>query len=202
MAVDKPEQPEGPAGQGPLSELDRFLTRFVELTAQVSKGMLAQSTDADEKELIAAYAKPLNSQVAQLSDYLRQRARSASAQVIEDIGTVLRLTAADALTEGGMRVAKNLASQKAKIGISDIIALIKKIILAIAEMLHINLPDWFHALLELIDEIINFLLSIGLLKLASALSKRHQDYMAELTQMKRLQRASAWRSNTEDQDDE
>lgn len=202
MAADQPGKPEVPQNQGPLADLDKFLTKFVELTSQVSKGMLAQSADADEKELIAAYAKPLNEQVVQLSDYLRQKARNSSRQVVEEIGTILRLTAADTLAESGMRVAQNLSSQKAKIGLSDIINLIKKIINVLAEIFHINLPDWFHPLMELIDEIINFLLSIGLIKLASTLSKRHQDYMSELTHMKRLQRASAWRNQNAEEDEE
>jgi hypothetical protein len=202
MAARKTGKPKDPPNQSPLSELDKFLTKFVELTSQVSKGMLAQSTDADEKELIAAYASPLNEQVVQLSDYLRQRAKSASRQAIEEIGTILRLTAADTLTESGMRVAQNLSSQKAKIAISDIIKLIKKIIHRLIEIFHIHVPDWFEPLLELIDEIFDFLVSIGLIKLASTLSKRHQDYMSELTHMKRLQRESAWHSQNEEQEEE
>lgn len=192
-----------PQNQDPLANLDRFLTKFVDLTSQVSSGILAQSADADEKELIAAYAKPLNEQVVQLSDYIRQVARSSSRQVIEEVGTVLRLTAADALTESGMRVAQNLSSQKARIAITDIIDLIKKIIRALFDIFHIPKPEWLEPLLELIDEIIKFLVSIGVLRLAHTLSKRHQDYMAELTQMKRLQRVSlAGNQNGEDEDED
>lgn len=203
MATDQPGKSEAPQSQDPLASLDKFLTKFVDLTSQVSKGMLAQSTDADEKELIAAYSKPLNEQVVQLSDYIRQGARGSSKQVIEEIGTILRLTAADTLTESGMRIAQNLSSQKAKIGISDIVNLIKKIIRKLVAIFHIPVPDWFEPLLELIDEIFNFLVSIGVLKLAHTLSKRHQDYMAELTQMKRLQRATRiGNQDDEDEDDE
>jgi hypothetical protein len=168
----------------------------------VSKGILAQSTDADEKELIAAYAKPLDEQVVQLSNYIRQATRGASRQIIEEIGTVLRLSAADALTESGMRVAQNLSSQKAKIAITDIIELIKKIIRALFDIFNIPKPKWLEPLLDLIDEIIKFLVSIGVLRLAHALSKRHQDYMAELTQMKRLQRASMSTNQNEDDEDD
>lgn len=202
MAKDQSEKPEVPRSQNPLESLDKFLARFVDLTSQLSTGMLAQSSDADDKELIASYAEPLREQVSQLSDYIRQAAKGASRQVIEEIGTVLRLTAADALTEGGMRIAQNLSSQKAKIAISDIIALIKKIIRALFEILNIRKPRWLEPLLELIDEIVNFLVSIGVLKLAHTLSRRHQDYMAELTQMKRLQRATTSGNHDEEEEDE
>jgi hypothetical protein len=202
MATNKAGKSKDTANQGPLSELDKFLAKFVELTSQVPKGMLAQTTDADEIELIAAYAGPLNEQVAQLSEYLRQKSRGASKHTLEEAGMILRLMAADSLTESGLRVARSLSSQKAKIGLSDIIALIKKIIRALAKIFNIALPDWFEPLLELIDEIINFLLSIGVLKLASTLSKRHQDYMAELTHLERLQRASAWRNQNAEEEEE
>lgn len=201
MAADKTGKGRTPT-QDPLQALDRFLSKFVDLTSQVPKGMLAQATDADERELIAAYAAPLNEQVVQLCDYLKQRAKGASGQALEEIGTLLRLGAADALTSSGLRVAQNLSSQKAKIGMSDIIDLIKKIIRVLAKIFHINLPDWFEPLMELIDEIFNFLLSIGLIKLASTLSRRHQDYMAELTQMERLQKASAWRNQNAEEEEE
>jgi hypothetical protein len=202
MPTSKAGKSKETTNQGPLSELDKFLTKFVELTSQVPKGMLAQTTDADEIELIAAYAGPLNEQVTQLSGYLRQKSRGASKHTLEEAATILRLMAADSLTESGLRVARSLSSQKAKIGLSDIIALIKKIIRALAKIFNITLPDWFEPLLELIDEIINFLLSIGLIKLASTLSKRHQDYMAELTHMERLQRASAWRNQNSEEEEE
>lgn len=202
MATDRQGKSDVPQSQDPLANLDRFLEKFVDLISQVPKGMLAQSADADEKELIAAYAKPLNEQVVQLSDYIRQVARGSSRQVIEEIGTILRLTAADALTESGMRVAQNLASQKGRIAITDIIDLIKKIIRALFDIFHIPKPDWLEPLLDLIDEIIKFLVSIGILRLAHTLSKRHQDYMAELTQMKRLQRASMFGNQNEENGDE
>lgn len=202
MAKDQSEKPEVPRSQDPLESLDKFLTQFVDLTSQISRGMLDQSTDADERELITAYAEPLNEQVSQLGDYIRLAARGTSKQVIEEIGTVLRLTAADSLTKSGVRISQNLSSQKAKIAISDIIKLIKKIIRALFEIFHIPKPRWLEPLLELIDEIVDFLVSIGVLKLAHTLSKRHQDYMAELTQMSLLQRATTTGNQDEEEEDE
>jgi hypothetical protein len=203
MATDRQGNSDAPQSQDPLASLDRFLAKFVDLISQVSKGILVQSADADEKGLIAAYSDPLNEQAIQLSDYIREVARNSSRQVVEEIGTVLRLTAADALTESGMRVAQNLSSQKAKIAITDIIELIKKIIRTLFDIFHIPKPHWLEPLLDLIDEIIKFLVSIGVLRLAHALSKRHQDCMAELTQMRRLQRAGMFgNQNEEDETDD
>jgi hypothetical protein len=203
MAKDRTGKRSDPQNQNPLSELNKFLTGFVELTSQIPNGILAQSTDPDEKGLVAAYAAPLNQQVGQLTDYIRQKASTTSKQGLEEIGTILRMMAANTLVENGMRVAQNLTSQKAKIALSDIINLIKKIIRTIIQIFGITVPDWFWPLIELIDEIINFLISLGLIRLASTLSRRHQDYMSELTHLMRLQRESALANiNGEDEDEE
>jgi len=114
----------------------------------------------------------------------------------------LRLSAANTLAESGLHIAQNLSSQKAKIGISDIIKLIKKIILKLFDVFKIPTPRWLVPLLDLIDEIVDFLVSIGVLKMAHALSVRHQDYMAELTHMKRLQKATMLGNQAEEDEDE
>lgn len=54
---------------------------------------------------------------------------------------------------------------------------------------------------ELIDEIINFILSIGSPRLANTLSRRHQDYLAELTRLEDLKRAQSWRNNNEEEEE-
>jgi hypothetical protein len=202
MAKDRTGKRSDPQNQNPLAELNKFLTGFVELTAQIPNGILAQSTDPDEKELVAAYAAPLNQQVGQLTDYIRQKASTTSKQGLEELGAILRMMAGNTLVENGMRVARNLTSQKAKIALSDIINLIKKILTQLIKIFGITLPSWFWPLFELIDEIINFLISLGLIRLASTLSRRHQDYMSELTHLMRLQRESALANNSGEDDDE
>jgi hypothetical protein len=177
--------------------LERFLTRFVELTSQISTGMLAQSTDADEKEVIAALSKPFNEQVTRLCDHVRQSSKTFSRQSVEQVGIVLRLNAADALLDSGTRVAQNLSSTTAKLGLSDIFDLIKKIL----KKLFPNLPAWLNAILELLNELKNAIFGAGSPKLANTLSQRHQNYLAELTHLERLDRESAWRMANE-QDEE
>jgi len=70
MTTDQAGKHEGPQSQESFVSLDAFLNKFADLTSQLSNGMLDQATDADEKELIAAYAKPLSEQVVQLNDYI------------------------------------------------------------------------------------------------------------------------------------
>jgi hypothetical protein len=195
MAKARTTKQRGPQDPTPLTELNKFLTGFVALAAQVPKGILAQLTDPDEKDLVAAYAAPLNEQVTQLTNYIRQKANGASQQGLEEIGTTLRMMAANTLVENGMRVAQNLTTQTAKITLSDIFTLIKKIIDKLAEIFGFTLPKWFWPLMELIDEFVNFLLSMGLIRLANTLSRRHQDFMSEMTHLKRLQREVALASN-------
>ncbi len=184
-----------------ISELDKFLNGFVELASDLVRGMTAQSTDADERQIIAAYAKPLNEQVSQLSDYIRANARNIPAQTSVEIGHVLRLNAASSLVESGKTISENLSSTTAKIALGDIIKLIKKIIDVIVKLILGYVPAWLEALKELIDELVDFILSLGSPKLANTLSRRHQDYLAELTRLEELTRAQSWMNGGEDEEE-
>ncbi len=190
-----------PRSNDSIPELNKFLDGFVGLTSSLVRGMTAQSTDADEREILAAYAKPLKEQVTRLSEFIRKNAQNLPAQTSAEIGYVLHLNAANHLVESGAAVSRNLSTPTAKISISDIISLIKKIIDVIVELIFGYVPAWLEALKELIDELINFIASIGSPKLANTLSLRHQDYLAELTRLQYLKKAQSWRNGNEEEEE-
>ena len=191
-----------PENNDTISELNQFLDGFVDLTSELLRGMTAQSKDADERDIISACAKPLNEQVSRLSEFIRTNAQNISAQKLVELGYILRLNAAGDLVESGKAISLNLSSTVAKIAIGDIIGLIKKIIDAIVELiLRLKPPKWLEQLKELIDEFIHLILSLGSPELAHTMSRRHQDYLAELTRLEILRRAQSWRNGDEEEED-
>ncbi|HWD27856.1 MAG TPA: hypothetical protein VG387_11870 [Rhizomicrobium sp.] len=192
---------EAPERPDPLAELDRFLVGFVDLTALTSKALLEQATSPDDKVVIEAYSLPLNQQVARLAAFVRDAVATASAPTQAGVSNLLHLFAATQLVESGRALTANLSAMTARIALSDIVALIKKIINAIFNDFFGGVTKWLTSLEEIIDEIINFLLSAGILKLANTLSIRHQNYMAELTQLENLMHARAWRNGGEDDEE-
>lgn len=124
-----------PRGSDPVSELNQFLDAFIGLTSELSRGMTAQSTDADERAIISAYGKTLGEQASRLSEFIRINAQNIPAQTAVEIGYVLHLNAAAHLAESGKTISQNLSSTTAKIALGDIFNLLKKIIDVIVELL-------------------------------------------------------------------
>lgn len=175
------------------NNLESFLAAFAQLPQQVVDGMLLQSADEDQKTVIKAFGDVLIEQVTELSSYLRSTSSKISAQARIEVDTFLRLSAVNTLLRSARTVATNLASSSAKMSISGIFQEIKKIIEALLGIFGITLPKWVDALLVLIDEIVDWLLSGGSTHLAAALSRAHQNYLGELVQLARLEREHSWR---------
>lgn len=68
------------------------------------------------------------------------------------------------------------------------------------EAFGIKIPKWLEVLFLLIDEIVKLFFSTGSPSLASILSRMEQDYLAELTQVSRLQRENDLRSELDNEE--
>lgn len=169
--------------------LSRFLRDLEKLPRTITEGMLRQTENEDERMAIRSFATPMENQLSELAGFIRDRGRRVSAQQVQEANQVLRLSAAVTLVESGSGLAANLASPITKIALAGIVQMVKKIIKDLLPALGISLPGWLNVLLDLIDEVLNRLLSVGSPQLASILSKMERDYLAELTQLSRLQRA-------------
>lgn len=190
-----------PYQAAPSNDFSEFLRSLREFPGTVEKGMLQQSNDDDATNVMKAYSDIFKAQVNELCAYLEERASKASRQAHAEAVTMLKLTAANLLAQRALTISSNLASQTAKISLSGLFELIKKIVKAILEIFDITLPKWFDKLEELLDEILNFFLSAGQPRLASILSRQHQDFLAELSHLARLERESAWRYQSRDEDE-
>ncbi len=177
-----------------------FLDSFEQLAIQITNGMLELITDEDEKLVAEAFSAPLTEQVRELCSYVRDKSAGLSAQGRLEVANVVRLSAGPSLVASGSALASNLASTSARVATSGLFSLIKKIIRALLDIFNIQLPDWLWRLLDLIDELLNQFLSIGSPQLAHALSLKHQDYLAEMVQVERLQRETSWLFRAEESD--
>jgi hypothetical protein len=139
--------------------------------------------------------------VSELNNYIREAASRSSNQQISEIEQVLKVTAGVSLTKNAKGILQSISSIIGKLGLSRIIKEIKKIVRAIMDALGIKTPKWLNALYNIIDEIFDAILSAGSSKLATILSIQEQNYLAELTQLAKLQQANQFR-NQDDEDDE
>jgi len=203
MATKQRAQPtDGGAEDRVLEALEQFLGLFEQLPARLIEGLLRQTSDADEKQVVEALGATLGEQVRELSSFVRESSAGLSAQGREEVMRVMRVSAGRTLAEAGVTVTSNLASPVARIGISNIFHLIKKVLSALAEIFGFSLPRWFWPLMELIDEIVDMLLSAGMLRVAPILAQNHQATLGQLAQLARLQRESSWRFATAENGEE
>jgi hypothetical protein len=182
-------------------DLGRFLQSLPDFASSIEKGMLAHSDDEDARNVITAYSAAFKEQVTGLSAYVQERAGKASRQAMSEAATLMKLSSGNLLLQRGIGITENLASPTAKMSISGIFELIKKILKKLLAIFHITLPGWLDALLDLLDELLNFLLSPGQPKLASILSRQHQDYLAEQVQVARLERENSWRYESREEEE-
>jgi len=180
--------------------LESFLTNFGKFPQLIQEGMLRQSQDEDEKQLISGLGGVLQEQVSSLCEYTLKSSDFLSKQQTFEVQQVLRLTAADTLAGNAQKVAVNLSSTTAKVGAGGIFQELKKIIRMLLDAFGITLPKWLDALINLIDEILNKILSVGSLKLARSLSFMEQDYLGELRQLAKLEHERAYLYDFDDDD--
>ncbi len=183
------------------NRLDEFLNEFQSLTANITKQALTYADDEDEKAVISAFSPTVINQVRELNGFIRENVGKASRQQLSEVDQALQVTAGASLTKNAKSIFPSLGSVVGKLGLSRIIKEIKKIIRIILDALGIQLPSWIDALLNIIDEIFDAIFSAGSSKLATTMSIQEQNYLAELTQLAKLQQANQFRYQDSDDDE-
>jgi hypothetical protein len=190
------------AGQNPVDPLSAFLAELEKLPQATVAGMLKQTEDADEKEVIRSLGATLENQVSQMSGYLRELAGRLSLQQRQELDLALRLAAAGSVVSSALQLAGKLASPAVKLSLGGIFRENKKILIIILEVIFAGrLPGWILWWFLLVDEHYDRLLSVGSSRLAAALSRMEQEFLAEVTQATRWVRESQRFNSTEDEED-
>ncbi|WP_396596431.1 hypothetical protein [Dokdonia sp. R86516] len=181
--------------------LEQFLSEFETLVSGITEHALKNAEDEDEKAVIQSFAPSLNNQIFELNQFIRESAKKSSKQQERDVLEVLKISSGVSLAKNAKGMFPSIGSLVGKLGIDRIIKEIKKVIYAIIELIGIKLPEWFDKIINLIDEIIAFILSGGSSRMMTTLSIQEQNYLNELTQLAKLEQAHQFKFQ-EDEDEE
>jgi hypothetical protein len=183
------------------SLLNDFLTSIIQMPVDLVNAALDAAQDDDEKNIINAFAPVVTNQFKEISTQLREISLKASTQRKSEAENFLKLSSANTLVAGMKLALPSISSLIGKLGIDGIIKEIKKIIKELSDIFNWNIGEKIWRIINLIDEIIANILSGGLLKFKNALSQTEQNYLSELTQLAKLQKASTGLFNS-DEDEE
>ncbi|MDH3277153.1 MAG: hypothetical protein OEL77_02850 [Nitrosopumilus sp.] len=185
------------------SLLEEFLDNIESVPVDLVNALLKSTSDEDEKNIINALGPTLIDQFKEINRTLSESVKKVPRQSLNEVETYLRISSGVSLVKNFKIILPSVGSPTGKIGIAKIIEQIKKLIDFIVDKLLGKLLgkflDWLKPIIELIDEIINAILSLGSLKMSNILSKLEQNYLAELTQLAKLQNAA---NNFVENDDE
>ncbi|TVZ22882.1 hypothetical protein JM84_1796 [Dokdonia sp. Hel_I_63] len=181
--------------------LEQFLSEFETLVSGITEHALKNAEDEDEKAVIQSFAPSLNNQIFELNQFIREGSKKSSKQQEHDVIEVLKISSGVSLAKNAKGMFPSIGSLVGKLGIDRIIKEIKKIIYAILDMIGIKLPKWLDKIINLIDEIIAFILSGGSSKMMTTFSIQEQNYLNELTQLAKLEQAHQFKFQ-EDEDEE
>lgn len=180
--------------------LNEFLQRFEKIPTQIVDSLLKVTEDEDEKNVINSFAPTFKNQFQELSRFVSEKTGVATRQGIAEAETFLRVSSGTALADNLGLALPSIGSIVGKLGIAGMVQEIKKIIKKLLELFGIRLPPWIDGIVNLIDEILNHLLGGESTKTRNALSQMEQNYLAELTQLAKLERASQFKFQTEEEE--
>lgn len=185
------------------SLLREFLQSIEEIPKQIVDALIKTSENEDEKNVINAFAPAFINQFRELSVAATERAGIVSRQKLNETEEFLRISSGNMLASNLKIALPSIGSIIGKLGIAGFIQEIKKIIEKLLGILGFKLPEKLWAIINLIDEILNNLLGLGSIKTRNALSQMEQNYLAELTQLTKLEKASQFKfQDDEDEDDD
>ncbi|MBN8570964.1 MAG: hypothetical protein J0M18_15150 [Ignavibacteria bacterium] len=183
------------------SLLSDFLLKFEQIPNDIIESLHKVTDDADEKNVINSFAPTLVNQFKELSSFVVEKSSRASSEGLRNSEQFLKISSGNSLVNNLKLSLPSIGSIVGKLGISGIIQEIKKIVMGILEAFGITLPKWLTKIINLIDEIINDLLGGGSIKMHTALSQKEQNYLAELTHLARLERASEFKYSDDEEED-
>lgn len=182
--------------------LNEFLQSIEKVPIQVVEALLQVTENEDEKNVINAFAPALTNQFRELSLAGFDRMGRVSPQKLNEAENFLKVSSGNLLTQNLKIALPSIGSFVGKLGIAGIIEEIKKIIKEIMRILGIKLGEKILAIINLIDEIFKHMFGGESMKLRNALSQMEQNYLAELTQLAKLEKASQFQFQDDDEDED
>ncbi|HEX3185079.1 MAG TPA: hypothetical protein VHQ94_09780 [Pyrinomonadaceae bacterium] len=179
-----------PRGDDSSNLLNTFLdgiSRYIEQFTGSVKNSLVEGDDVHD--IADTLSATLREQFVQLNGFLRAEFDKQSPRAREEVGRILRMTAANGLVERAVPAAGGSITQAKGLGLSGIIKELKKIIRMLLDIFFPNFkPKWLDMLFTLIDELFDLIIRLLFPKLADTLSRHEVNYLRELRATAQLAR--------------
>ena len=184
--------------------LDEFIDSLGVIASAIAENAMRFASDGGDPEevhLVRSFSVPLIETMTQTGNLLRTTQQAASANERQSAESMLRTMGSSALVAQTKSLAQSIKGFIGKLGLIQIIQLIKKLIRWLFDLFNIHIR-WLDKLIDLIDEILNALLGGGNAKYAHAFSVREQDYFGELTALANYEAARARLRDSADSEEE
>jgi hypothetical protein len=182
-----------PTGSTPPKEptspkLLRFLAdfeRLIDAYAVTVKGVVSDPDSAAVIDSLSAVAKL---QAQSLGKFVGNSYGQSSPILRSQVDEFFERLGGEELMRTALAVTPKVTSVQALIGISDIITLIKKIIMFILGLLFPKgIPDWITQLIEIIDEFIHAILGQRSHSAQRAANQNHMDFLESMRILRQFQ---------------
>jgi hypothetical protein len=183
-----------------IPALDKFLGMTEQFVANLSFGATAAAADSDAREIVMGLCSTVTAQFQEVAVYIKSETAKLGPALKSEAARILRLQGADTLLSSNLLSARQINSTEKVMGLAGIIREVKKILGMLLEILNIK-PKWWDKLVNLIDELINLILSLLFPSLAKSLSDAEVSYLQELRAVRRLESADNSRGTRNDDDD-
>ncbi len=181
------------------NQLAMFFDAVRKLPDVMEQFALGTCEDDEERDYVRPFGQQLRTNIDALCDTLTHALATASATQISDATASLRLSTGQSLVDRGLAMSKSPINPMSKLALGDIFDLVKKVVEKVGYKLFPKLMEKIGWIFEIINEIKGFF--FGGKKPASlkVYADRHVLYMAQLTQLAKLENARAGRLEEEDE---
>ena len=176
--------------------LKDFTESLKSVPTQICEAQLKVSNDEDEKSVITTYQIILKEQFENISSEIEQVSLNASKQNLAEVDKLLKISSGNTIINNIKGILPNIGSLIGKLGIDEIVKAIKKIIRKIFELLNKTIPTWLDAILVVIDEFFEMLFGGESASDRMFLSQNEQNFLAELTNLENLERATELKNSS------
>jgi hypothetical protein len=213
MAKGNKRKSNAPPSKGNGDPLSSFLASVDRFTETINTQAVAAAGKGEEQLVIQSTGESFVAQTRRLTDYIREVAPGIAPVQRRELDQFLRVQDGDALVERSLRVtAQTLSAGGGAVTmgflswLNEIMQTLKKIIRKIFDIFFGGIPKWLHAILEIIDELLNLLktllggrFGLKMSEVADQASREEVNFLREMTALTELEAAQRSRRTADDE---
>jgi len=208
MADSTKSRESAPAAPGSGDRLESLLASVESFVGQISALAAEAAPKGEGQVLIQSTGQTLVGQTGKLTGFIRESAGRLSGAQRGELDRFLQVQDGEALAARGVEVTRGILAGGV-IGklvhwiaqhLQQLKKILKEILHLVFQLLHIPYPDWLDRILEILDEVLNLLLSllaevfgIDFRVVSRQLSDREVDFLHEMAAFETMRSAQAGR---------